>query len=417
MKLRITLLLITALILTSACGSKQHEIPFSSKIEDGVVCALIHTNDLQEEILGSQLLNSLPSLRPFLLKINLAQLLDFKSDSVFLVSDFKRATAYVEINSPRNIQEQMDTWFKDVVAQQDSISDFAVYTWEREDLGIAFNNNCIIFTHKNPIAQKVNRFIAQNQRKATWDRILKTKHRNQKVFAMLRDTLNPQLRIFAYDTLINEELALHFRAESSQELPFLLENLEQGFKNGDMGVNFHYIAKKTNRVEHYLFKALEKVGLQAENMQRITTGDYRFFKGGEIEIKRDVISTEMDENFNTVEIKKTITEKMKGFSVELSGDEKAIHDYLLDTGVLTKSGNRYQLIYESKLHLNSRKGLFSIGSSENPTPYTSAPPFMWLNTPLLDLTIPFIDYQKHKVSFTLFIDGKGELAPPAISIF
>ncbi|MDX1445512.1 hypothetical protein, partial [Lishizhenia sp.] len=185
MKKHIYILFSAVLLVLSACGNKSNELPFSSRIEGGDVCALVHTSELQEEILGSQILNSLPSLRPFLLKVNIAQLLDFKNDSVFIVSDFKRVTAYVEINSPRNIQEQMDVWFKDVVIQQDSIQNFAVYLWEREDMGVAFNDSCIIFTHKNPIAEKVNRFIAQQQRDQAWDRILKTKRSNQKVLAYL----------------------------------------------------------------------------------------------------------------------------------------------------------------------------------------------------------------------------------------
>ncbi|SFT64739.1 hypothetical protein SAMN05216474_1534 [Lishizhenia tianjinensis] len=417
MKTYIYPLLFTALLFLSACGSKKNELPFSSKIEEGDVCALIHASELQEEILGSQLLNSLPSLRPFLLNIDLSQLLDFKNDSVFVVSDFKRVAAYVEINSSSRVQEQMNMWFKNVVSQQDSIANFAIYNWERENLSIAFNDSCIIFTHKYDINEKVRHFQKQTLRADAWNRILRSKKAEQNILVYLRDTLNPELSIFVYDTLINDELALHFTANSSKELPFLLKNLEQGYKKGDIGVNFHYEAKQANRVDHYLYKAMEKVGLHAEKMQNITTGDYRFLKGGETEIKKEIITTEMDENFNTVEVKQVITEKVKGFILELSGNEKAIQTYLEETGVLSKQAQSYQLMYESNLHLNSQEGLFCISSTKERADYSNTPPFMWFHTPLLNFTIPFIDYTSNQVAFTLFIDGKGELTPPSIAIF
>lgn len=233
----------------------------------------------------------------------------------------------------------------------------------------------------------------------------------------MRDTLNPTLITCVYDTLIADDFSFHFEAKSTKDLPYELSALSQGFTEGDMGINFHYTSLTANRLDHYIFKGFDKFGVNAQDVLRNTTGDYSFFKGGKIIHTKEIVSTEMDDNFNTVEVKKIIKEEVDGFTLRISGNPEGLENQLKKAGMLQENNEKYQILYINELNKVKDDNHFVLSSSSAEPALQENPSFIYYRTEVLDVIIPTIHSSKNKVSFDLRFEGKNVELPAPVSMF
>jgi len=398
------IVLLVALVFLSGCKQENttNHLPFSSRIEGGDLCMLLHPEQINQLIYQKRILKDFPpGIETILSHTDIHSLLNLRTDSLFVVSNLKKFIIYGEINGSSSIDEQRKLWLSNQTTQLDSIANFALFKWESEHVGIAYNDSCFILTHKYDIDQKVNSFIHQKTASNKWREVLKANSKNSTIFAYYSTSAMDSVGVSAmlYDTLVEENLAFQIKVNSKDELPFVLENTDKGYQRGDVAVNLKFQSKSDNFIEDLLDKAGAKFGLSLKDLTR--SGAVRFFKGGEMTIEKEIIESKMDDNFNMIEVKKTITEKVPGFLLEVEGNSKKLKTELMEKGILRKEGKGYQLLYQPALKLNSSEEVFRLSTSEKLPSYMDYPPAYWMDLKFLELVVDKINYSPKQLSFTI----------------
>lgn len=400
------LVLLISLIFTVGCKQEKtkNHLPFSSKIEGGDLCMLLHPKQINELIYQKRILKDFPpGIETILSHTDISSLLNLRTDSLFVVSNLKKLIIYGEINDSKSIDEQRRMWLMNKTTQLDSIANFALFKWESEHVGIAYNDSCFILTHKYDIDQKVNSFINQKTASGKWKEVLKAKSENNNIFAYYSTPDMDSLGVSAilHDTFVDENLAFQIKVNSKEELPFVLENIEKGYRQGNIALNLKFQSKTDNFIEDLLDKAGAKFGLSLKDLTRSEQGVIRFFKGGELSVQKEIIESKLDENFNMIEVKKTITEKVPGFLLEVEGNSKKLQTELMEKGILRKEGKDYQLLYQPALKLSSSEETFRLSTSKDLPSYIMQPPAYWMDLEFLELAVNKINYSPKQLSFTI----------------
>lgn len=98
-------------------------------------------------------------------------------------------------------------------------------------------------------------------------------------------------------------------------------------------------------------------------------GDLSFREGGLYTIKEEYIKSEMDENFNLIEVKSTKEVRVPGFSLLFSVNEKGnfLLKRLFQKGILRKEENYYRFLTSPPLSIEKKAGYYLFYSGNYPS--------------------------------------------------
>lgn len=97
-----------------------------------------------------------------------------------------------------------------------------------------------------------------------------------------------------------------------------------------------------------------RIGFPLDQFLEAWEGNVAFREGGYVTINETYIESELDENFNITEVKKTRNVRVPGFALYLQTNAKA--DYLLRTlenrGILTHEEDKYRLLFSPPMQMS-----------------------------------------------------------------
>lgn len=100
-----------------------------------------------------------------------------------------------------------------------------------------------------------------------------------------------------------------------------------------------------------------KISFPVNDFLNAWSGDLAMRQGGLQSFQERYIESELDEDFNITEVEKFKTVKVPGYSIYLSMNPNynAFIDRLLNKGILTRSENRYRMLFSPPMQLKKQK--------------------------------------------------------------
>jgi hypothetical protein len=127
--------------------------------------------------------------------------------------------------------------------------------------------------------------------------------------------------------------------------------------------------KKKDPFYNFLVHSANKISFPMVDFLNAWNGDLSFREGGLYTIKEEYIKTEMDEDFNLVEVKSTKDIRVPGFSLLFSVNEKG--DYLMkrlfQKGILRKEQNYYRFLTSPPLSIEKKENYYLFYSGNYPS--------------------------------------------------
>lgn len=165
-------------------------------------------------------------------------------------------------------------------------------------------------------------------------------------------------------SLFNDSTGLTFKTHITQ-LDSLLFRVRKSGPSYDSelytryAMNLHFdverLRKEPNDPLYKFTKSYSsRVGFPLDQFLEAWEGNIAFREGGYVNMTETYIESELDENFNVTEVKKTRTVRVPGFSLYLQTNSRA--DYLLRTlenrGILTQEDEKYRLLFSPPMKMS-----------------------------------------------------------------
>lgn len=113
-------------------------------------------------------------------------------------------------------------------------------------------------------------------------------------------------------------------------------------------------------IYQYLVQIGKKISFPTVDFLNAWEGDLSFRQGGSTTVKEQFVKSEMDEEFNVVEVKSTRDVLVPGFSLMFSVNENGPHflNRLFAKGILRKEQNKYRFLASPQLSIMQKKGYY-----------------------------------------------------------
>ena len=179
-----------------------------------------------------------------------------------------------------------------------------------------------------------------------------------------------------------------------------LKNKGLSFKRGkytNLFANIHLdITKFRNTVDESLLKFIHKltknIGFPIKEFINAWEGDLCILRGGFYKMNKEYFETEMDDDFNPIQVKKRKKIKVPEFSVLLTLNEnkEKFFNSLIKKGLLRKEGDYYYFLFSPALRLSEegKQFIFYSGKYRTPTVENEKNKLM-------------IEYKSNKIEFSL----------------
>ncbi|MBI2258416.1 MAG: hypothetical protein HYU67_05905 [Flavobacteriia bacterium] len=178
---------------------------------------------------------------------------------------------------------------------------------------------------------------------------------------------------FAHDTdSINTYLKGSFVFD--QNSPIKLKNNGLSFNSqfeGNKSIQFHFdLEQFKNNLTHPLWSFLQKyaskIAFPLKSFVKAWEGDIAVVEGGSHLVKETYIETEMDDEFNMVEVKKTKEVLKPGYAILLSMNEfqKQFVAQLFAKGIMRKQNNRFHILNSPPLKIIQKKDFLFLYSTD-----------------------------------------------------
>ncbi len=220
--------------------------------------------------------------------------------------------------------------------------------------GDQFTNNLkqILFAKKGGIEPCWNDFLKEKQFKneklviySNWDK-LKEQGVKKAIFAHNSDSMS-----FSLLTYIQNDKPLNIRMKKSG---ISLASKESTSKYLSLHLDVSKLRNAPNDpIYKYLVKFGKKISFPTVDFLNAWTGDLSFKQGGSTIVKETYVKSEMDDEFNLVEVKTTKDVVVPGFSLLFSVNEKGPYfiRQLLRKGILTHEGESFRVLNSPLLNL------------------------------------------------------------------
>ena len=179
-----------------------------------------------------------------------------------------------------------------------------------------------------------------------------------------------------------------------------LKNKGVSFKKGkytNLFANIHLdISKFRNTVDESLLKFIKKltknIGFPITEFINAWEGDLCILRGGFYKMSKEYFETEMDDNFNPIQVKKIKKIKVPEFSVLLTLNEnkEKFFNALINKGLLRKEEEYYYFLFSPALRLSEEGNQLIFYSGKYITPLIEN-----------EKNKLMIDYKSNKIEFSL----------------
>lgn len=122
-------------------------------------------------------------------------------------------------------------------------------------------------------------------------------------------------------------------------------------------------------IYQYLIQIGKKISFPTADFLNAWNGDLSFRQGGSTIVKESFVKSEMDEEFNVVEVKSTKDVLVPGFSLMFSVNENGPYfiNRLFQKGILRKDQNKYRFITSPQLSMTKKDGYYYFYSGAFPS--------------------------------------------------
>ncbi len=235
--------------------------------------------------------------------------------------------------------------------------------------GTQFTNQLkqILFAHKGGIPPSWKAFLREKQFKdeklviySNWDK-LKSQGVETALFAHNSDSSS-----FSLFTYIRNKKPLNIKMKKSG-LSWEYKGLANKFINVHLDISD--LRKNPNDpIYRYLVKMGRKIGFPTVDFLNAWNGDLSFHQGGSTIVKEEYIESELDDEFNVIEVKSTKDVVVPGFSLLFSVNEKGQYflGRLFAKGILRKEDDHYRFIASPLLKLRIKDGYVELFSADKP---------------------------------------------------
>lgn len=128
-------------------------------------------------------------------------------------------------------------------------------------------------------------------------------------------------------------------------------------------------------IYRYLVKMGRKISFPTVEFLKAWDGDLSFRQGGATIVKEEYIKSEMDEEFNMIEVKSTKEVLVPGFSLlfSVNVNEKQLISRLFAKGILRKEQDYYRVLTSPQLHMQKKGNYLMLYSGERPPKMSNNP--------------------------------------------
>jgi hypothetical protein len=236
--------------------------------------------------------------------------------------------------------------------------------------GTQFTNDLkqILFAQKNGIAPCWKAFLAEKQFKdeklvlySNWDK-LKKHGVETALFAHNSDSSS-----FSLLTYVRNKKPLNVKMKNSG-----LGWSSKESTNKLLSIHLDVSKLRTDKkdpIYRYLVKMGKKISFPTADFLNAWNGDLSFKQGGSTIIKEEFVKSEMDEEFNVIEIKSTKDVLVPGFSLMFSVNENGPYfiNRLFQKGILRKENNYYRFVTSPQLKMMLKNGYYYFYSGAFPS--------------------------------------------------
>jgi hypothetical protein len=122
-------------------------------------------------------------------------------------------------------------------------------------------------------------------------------------------------------------------------------------------------------IYQYLIQMGKKISFPTADFLNAWNGDLSFRQGGSTIVKESFVKSEMDDEFNVVEVKSTKDVLVPGFSLMFSVNENGPYfiNRLFQKGILRKDQNKYRFITSPQLSMTKKDGYYYFYSGALPS--------------------------------------------------
>ena len=122
-------------------------------------------------------------------------------------------------------------------------------------------------------------------------------------------------------------------------------------------------------IYQYLIQLGKKISFPTADFLNAWNGDLSFRQGGSTIVKESFVKSEMDDEFNVVEVKSTKDVLVPGFSLMFSVNKNGPYfiNRLFQKGILRKDQNKYRLITSPQLSMTKKDGYYYFYSGAFPS--------------------------------------------------
>lgn len=185
--------------------------------------------------------------------------------------------------------------------------------------------------------------------------------------------LGIETALFAHDS---DSLSFNLKAYLKRSIPFYIKPRTVGYTfrgmaNANKSIELHLdISELKKQPKDPLLIKLSQVGRKFgfpfKEFIRTWDGNLNFMEGGLQTVQESYIETELDDDFNTVEVEKTREVQVPGYSLQLGANKSGelFLSKLMEKGLVTKEGDAFRLLFSPLLNYirNERDMIFYSGN-------------------------------------------------------
>ena len=180
-----------------------------------------------------------------------------------------------------------------------------------------------------------------------------------------------------YPEIDSSQIIIHTSLKTRDTLPISLKEggpslapLEYTKRIINLHLNVDRLKQQPN---HPIYKLLvqtgKKVGFPTQSFLSTWDGEFAFRQGGFFTVKEKYIESELDENFNVLEVEKTRDIRVLGLTMRYSVQKESQGSFiknLLNKGVLTEQENKFYFLLSPPLRFKQKKDFHLFYSSNYP---------------------------------------------------
>jgi hypothetical protein len=202
--------------------------------------------------------------------------------------------------------------------------------------------------------------------------------------------LGIETALFAHDS---DSLSFNLKAYMKRTIPFYIKQRQMGFSfrgiaaaNKSIELHLDISELKKHPKDPILLRLSQvgkKFGFPFKEFLRAWDGNLNFMEGGIQTIQESYIETELDDDFNTVEVEKTRDVKVPGYSLQLGANKSGelFLSRLMQKGLVTQEGEEFRFLFSPLLKYirNERDMIFYSGNVAPRLFYSNLNRVIWMD--------------------------------------